>query len=57
MRVATELSEQTEGAGNALQVDVETVEGEFAPGWFCHHRLLPSDLVPPVCDVLEREVS
>jgi hypothetical protein len=26
--------EPTEGAGDALQVDVETVVGEFAPGWF-----------------------
>jgi hypothetical protein len=26
--------EPTEGAGDALQIDVETVVGEFAPGWF-----------------------
>jgi hypothetical protein len=26
--------EPTEGAGDALQVDVETVVGEFALGWF-----------------------
>jgi hypothetical protein len=36
---------------------VETVEGEFTPGWFCHHRLLPWGLVIPVCEDIEREVS